>query len=337
MSEPNPEVDRLRDLEELPSWRRWGPYLSDRQWGTVREDYSAIGNPWTYLPFDHAHRRAYRWGEDGIAGISDDGQRLCLALTLWNGKDSILKERLFGLANEEGNHGEDVKELYYHLDATPTHSYLKMLYKYPQSPFPYEQLYEENRRRGRHDPEFEIIDTGAFDEDRYFDVFVEYAKAGPRDILMRVTAHNRGPEPAELHLLPTIWFRNTWSWEAEQPRPSIDPDGAGLFLSHPAWNEYRLFYEGGTTTENATSNDTTDRNGLISVLFTDNETNSPALFNSPETGSGYFKDAFHEYLIEGKSDSLNPEQTGTKVAPHYRFRIPPGQSVTIRCRLQHAA
>jgi hypothetical protein len=332
MSEPNPELERLRDLEELPTWRRWGPYLSDRQWGTVREDYSPIGNPWSYFPFSHAHRRAYRWGEDGIAGISDDGQRLCLALTLWNGKDSILKERLFGLGNEEGNHGEDVKELYYYLDATPTHSYLKMLYKYPQTRFPYEQLYEENRRRGRHDPEFEIIDTGVFDEDRYFDVFVEYAKAGPRDILMRVTAHNRGPEPAELHLLPTVWFRNTWSWDAEQPRPSIDPDGEGLLLRHLAWNEYRFFYEGGTASANASPS-----NGLVSALFTDNETNSPALFDSPVTGSGYFKDAFHEHLIEGKTAALNPAQTGTKVGVHYRVQIPPGQSVSIRCRLQHAA
>src|SRR5262245_29525235 len=245
MSEPNPELDRLRDPDELPSWRRWGPYLADRQWGTVREDYSPDANPWAYFPFAHAHRRTYRWGEDGLAGLSDDGQRLCLALALWNGNDPILKERLFGLANEEGNHGEDVKALYYHLDATPTHSYLKFLYKYPQMRFPYERLVEENRRRGRHDPEFELLDTGVFDGDRYFDVFVEYAKVGPRDILMRVTAHNRGPDAAELHVLPTVWFRNSWRWETDAARPTIHPDGVGLRLRHPGWDEYRCWAEVG--------------------------------------------------------------------------------------------
>jgi hypothetical protein len=346
MSEPNPELDRLQDLEELPSWRRWGPYLSDRQWGTVREDYSPLGDPWAYFPFSHAHRRAYRWGEDGIAGVSDDGQRLCLALTLWNGRDPILKERLFGLGNEEGNHGEDVKEQYYHLDATPTHSYLKMLYKYPQARFPYEQLLEENRRRGRHDLEFELLDTGVFNDDRYFDVFVEYAKAGPRDILMRVTAHNRGPDAAELHLLPTIWFRNTWSWNKERIKPSIEPDETALFLLHPEWDEYRFFFEGsppilgGPRSTRASSKpprDTLPKDGLQSVLFTDNETNSPALFNTPATEVVYFKDAFHEYLIAENKAAVNPARTGTKASAHYRFQVPPGQSVTIRCRLQHAA
>src|SRR5213594_3455807 len=196
----------------IEPWRRFGPYLSERQWGTVREDYSPHGNAWGYLPHDHARSRAYRWGEDGIAGISDDQQRLCLSLAMWNGKDPILKERLFGLTNSEGNHGEDAKELYYYLDATPTHSYLKMLYKYPQREFPYGRLVEENRRRGKDQQEFELLDTGIFDDDRYFDVFVEYAKAGPEDILIKVTVSNRGPEAANLRLLPTVWFRNTWSW-----------------------------------------------------------------------------------------------------------------------------
>ena len=324
MPEPNPELDRIHDLEELSSWRRWGPYLSDRQWGTVREDYSSSGDPWAYFPFAQSHRRAYRWGEDGLAGISDERQRLCLALALWNGRDPILKERLYGLGNEEGNHGEDVKELYYYLDAIPSHSYLKMLYKYPQARFPYEQLSEENRRRGRHDPEFEIIDTGLFDEDRYFDVFVEYAKEGPRDILMRVTAHNRGPEPADLHVLPTLWFRNTWSWFPEQTKPTIKLDGNNLFLSHPEWDEYRFDYE-------------QNPNSFRDVLFTENETNSLALFDSPAGESKYFKDAFHDYLIARKPSAVNPERSGTKAAALYQFRIPPGQSATIRCRLRHAA
>ena len=210
------------DARGAARWKLWGPYLSERQWGTVREDYSPYGNAWEYFSHDQARSRAYRWGEDGIAGISDDSQRLCLALALWNGRDPILKERLFGLTNGEGNHGEDVKELYYYLDATPTHSYLKYLYKYPQAEFPYAWLVEESRRRGKDQPEFELIDTGVFDDDRYFDVFVEYAKAAPEDILMRVTAHNRGPEPASLHVLPQLWFRNIWSWRADaQPPRSV--------------------------------------------------------------------------------------------------------------------
>jgi hypothetical protein len=327
MPGPNPELDRLRDLEELSVWRRWGPYLSDRQWGTVREDYSPDGNPWAYFPLTHAHRRAYRWGEDGLAGVCDDGQRLCLAPALWNGRDPVLKERLFGLANEEGNHGEDVKELYYHLDALPTHAYLKMLYKYPQARFPYERLHEENRRRGRHDPEFELIDTGAFDGDRYFDVFVEYAKVGPRDILMRVTAHNRGPDAAELHILPTIWFRNTWSWVHDALKPSITENGAGLRLCHPEWDEYHFWAQSPPTAVG----------GLY--LFTDNETNTIALFGSmpPAGASGYYKDAFHRYVVNGDRAAVNPERTGTKAAAHYHFTVPPGESVTVRCRLSHAA
>src|SRR4051794_28493933 len=225
---------------QLP-WREWGPYLSERQWGTVREDYSPGGTAWEYFPHDHARSRAYRWGEDGIAGISDDHQRLCFSLALWNGKDSILKERLFGLSGPEGNHGEDVKELYYYLDATPTASYLKMLYKYPQAEFPYAQLVAENHRRGKAEPEYELLDTGVFDEDRYFDVVVEYAKAGPEDILIEITAHNRGPDAAELHLLPQLWFRNTWSWAEGRYKPSLSPDehdARALCAPHPTLGDY---------------------------------------------------------------------------------------------------
>src|SRR6185503_8640938 len=238
------ESRRLQqDASREQDWKRWGPYLSDRQWGTVREDYSAHGNAWEYLPHDHARSRAYRWGEDGIAGLSDNSQRLCLSLALWNGKDPILKERIFGLTNSEGNHGEDAKELYYYLDATPTHSYLKMLYKYPQREFPYAQLVEENARRKSDSgqPEFELLDTGIFDDDRYFDVFVEYAKAGPDDILMRVTAHNRGPEAATIHLLPQLWFRNTWSWRNGVKKPELTATNDGAVVAkHPELGEYVL-------------------------------------------------------------------------------------------------
>src|SRR3989454_833090 len=228
------EGKRIASTESSGKWRRWGPYLSERQWGTVREDYSPHGTAWDYFPHDHARSRAYRWGEDGIAGISDDEQRLCLALALWNGKDPILKERLFGLTNGEGNHGEDVKEVYYYLDATPTHSYLKMLYKYPQREFPYDQLVEANRRRGKDRPEFELLDTGVFDDDRYFDVFVEYAKAGPDDLLLQVTVHNRGAEEAVLHLLPQLWFRNTWSWKGGTHKPCLTVAGPGAVkVEHP--------------------------------------------------------------------------------------------------------
>jgi hypothetical protein len=325
----SPEFQRLRDVQDLPNWRRWGPYLADRQWGTVREDYSASGNPWEYFPFSHAHRRAYRWGEDGLLGFSDDQQHLCLALALWNGQDPILKERLFGLANEEGNHGEDVKELYYYLDALPSHAYLKALYKYPQGAFPYQRLYEENRRRSRQEPEFELLDTGLFDADRYFDVFVEYAQAVPRDVLMRVTIWNRGPEAAPVYVLPTVWFRNTWSWTANAVRPSIVETPQGLKLCHPEWDEYYCYFEPGPAGEaNAPGS------GPV-LLFTDNETNAPALFQSPANGTGYYKDAFHEYLIHGNTAAVNPRRTGTKVAAVYALSIPPGQAVTIRCRLTH--
>ncbi len=332
MREQNPELERLADTDELPSWRRWGPYVSDRQWGTVREDYSAKGDPWAYFPQAHAPHRAYRWGEDGLAGISDDGQRLCLALALWNGRDPILKERLFGLTNEEGNHGEDVKELYYHVDALPTHAYLKMLYKYPHAKFPYERLHDENHARDRHQTEFEVIDTGLFDQNRYCDVFVEYAKNGPRDILMRITAHNRGPDAAELHILPTIWFRNTWSWDADAVTPSIVQDGVSLRLCHPEWDEYHFFAE-------APAESPPNSTPGSPWLFTDNETNTPLLFDTPPPpgASGYYKDAFHEYIVNGNRAAVNAAQTGTKAAAHYRFTVPPGQSVTVRCRLSHAA
>src|SRR5437763_15320631 len=237
-------VEHARLSTDGERWKAWGPYLSERQWGTVREDYSPHGNAWEYFPHDHARSRAYRWGEDGIAGFSDREQRLCLALALWNGRDPILKERLFGLTNGEGNHGEDVKELYYYLDATPTHSYLKMLYKYPQRAFPYARLVAENRR-GRDQPEYELLDTGVFDDDRYFDVFVEYAKAGPDDLLMLVTAHNRGPEAAPLHLLPQAWFRNTWSWRPGAARPTIQEDAPGrLALRHAGLGAFFLHLAG---------------------------------------------------------------------------------------------
>ena len=239
------EKRRLTESQnDQVNWRRWGPYLSERQWGTVREDYSALGNAWEYFPHDHARSRAYRWGEDGIAGVSDDQQRLCLALALWNGRDPILKERLFGLTNSEGNHGEDVKELYYYLDATPTHSYLKMLYNYPQREFPYSRLVEENRRRGKDQAEFELLDTGMFDDDRYFDVFVEYAKAGPEDLLMEVTVHNRGPEPAPIILLPQLWYRNTWSWEPGSAKPSLRAQtDSSVIVENPELGVYFLYTE----------------------------------------------------------------------------------------------
>src|SRR3954465_14526508 len=274
--------DERRRLTEpsgaTSEWYLWGPYLSERQWGTVREYYSADGSAWTYLPHDHARSRAYRWGEDGLAGISDKECRLCLSLAMWNGKDPILKERLFGLTNSQGNHGEDVKELYYYLDATPTHSYLKMLYKYPQRAFPYAELVEVNRKRSREDAEYELLDTGVFDDDRYFDVFVEYAKAGPDEILMRVTAHNRGPEPAELHLLPTAWFRNTWSWEGGTAKPSLRAAGPGrVAVEHPKLGNYTLLVEGDAE-----------------LLFCENETNVRRLYGA--NVSGYFKDGINDYV-----------------------------------------
>jgi hypothetical protein len=278
------ELKRLKEKRDgIQAWQRWGPYLSERQWGTVREDYSPSGDAWAYLTHEHARSRAYRWGEDGIAGFSDEQQRLCLALALWNGRDPILKERLFGLTNTEGNHGEDVKEIYYYLDATPTHSYLKMLYKYPQAEFPYLRLREENRRRGKQAPEFELQDTGVFDEGRYWDVFVEYAKARPEDILMLVTAHNCGPDAAILHILPQLWFRNTWSWGYPGAKPVISRiDEGGVLARHPELGDYFLYAEAGPA-----------------LLFCENETNTLRLFGAPAPGS--FKDAIHDYVAGGDS------------------------------------
>jgi len=316
----NVEKQRLAEIDsDQKNWRRWGPYLSERQWGTVREDYSPGGTAWEYFPHNHARSRAYRWGEDGVAGISDDKQNLCLSLALWNGKDPILKERLFGLTNAQGNHGEDVKEIYYYLDATPTHSYLKMLYKYPQREFPYAQLVEENARRGKEQLEFELLDTGIFDDDRYFDVFVEYAKAAPEDLLMRVTIYNRGPDEAAIHLLPQLLFRNTWSWKENSPKPEIFPTNRSAIAAKHA--------ELGTYTLNC--------DGNPELLFCDNETNFLRLFGQNQI-TGHFKDAFHDYVVHGNSSAVNPERSGTKAGALYQLTIPAGGSKQVRLRLSNA-
>ena len=316
------ELVRLaEDARREKNWKRWGPYLSERQWGTVREDYSATGECWTYFPHDHARSRAYRWGEDGLLGICDREGRLCFATALWNGRDPILKERLFGLGGPEGNHGEDVKECYYYLDSTPTHTYLKGLYKYPQQAFPYTQLVEENRRRSRAEPEFEIEDTGVFEEGRYFDIFVEYAKAAPDDLLIRITAANRGPERAALFLLPTLWFRNTWSWgrvgEGYWPKPRISRAGdTTVVAEHASLGKFRLEAE-----------------GAGQLLFTENETDMERLFGVKSAGP-YVKDAFHAYLIEGKKDRVNPREEGTKAAALYHLELDPAASAVIQLRLR---
>ena len=299
---------------DSPEWRRWGPYLSERQWGTVREDYSADGDAWNYFSHEQARSRAYRWGEDGIAGICDKYQHLCLALALWNGQDPFLKERLFGLTNSEGNHGEDVKERYYYLDATPTHSYLRMLYQYPQRAFPYAWLVEENRSRGREMPEFELIDSGVFDDDRYFDVTVEYAKAGPHDLLMQVTAHNRGRHAAPLHLLPQLWFRNEWSWGEPEAKPQLSLEDGGIVARHARLGTYYCYLD-----------------GTPELLFCDNETNVQRLYGMPD--QGYYKDAFHDYVVAGRHGAVNPACTGTKAAGHFVFEVPADGSVTVRLRL----
>jgi len=317
----NPEQRRLEEAREqkLP-WKKWGPYLSERQWGTVREDYSDSGDAWNYFSHDQSRSRAYRWGEDGLAGISDDRQLLCFALALWNGKDPILKERLFGLTNSEGNHGEDVKEYYFYLDSTPTHSYMKYLYKYPQSAYPYDELVATNKQRGRNELEYELLDTGVFDGDRYFDVFVEYAKDSPEDLLIQITAWNRGPEPASLQLLPTLWFRNVWSWGSDAPRPVLRQVGdSGKVLevsaSHPELGAWSLLAE-----------------GAAELLFTENETNHERLFKAPNR-TPYVKDAFHEYFLRGHKEAVNPERSGTKVAASYLVEVPAGESRAIRLRL----
>ena len=318
------EQNRLIESEERRAyWRRWGPYLSERQWGTVREDYSPHGTAWDYFPHDHARSRAYRWGEDGLCGISDNHQRLCFALAVWNGRDPILKERLFGLGNPEGNHGEDVKEYYFYLDSTPTHSYMKCLYKYPQAAFPYRRLVEENARRGRPQPEYELLDTGVFDGDRYFDITVEYAKGGVDDLLIRVTAVNRGPEAAELHLLPTLWFRNTWSWDVGAARPQLQAPAstrgqAVIAARHQTLGARWLHAE-----------------GAPELLFTENETNVPRLFSVPAR-STYVKDGIGERVVAGKEDTVNPAHVGTKAAAWYRASVPAGGQIALRLRLTDA-
>jgi len=314
------EQRRLNDAREknIP-WKKWGPYLSERQWGTVREDYSQDGNAWDYFNHEQARSRAYRWGEDGLAGISDDKQRLCFAIALWNGRDPILKERLFGLTNSEGNHGEDVKEYYFYLDSTPTHSYMKYLYKYPQKEFPYVSLIKTNRERSREEPEYELLDTGVFEGDRYFDVFVEYAKADPEDILIRITVHNRGPEAAELHLLPTLWFRNTWSWDKGVSKPVVRQVSDGtLSASHLELGERTLSCEGDPE-----------------LLFTENESNANRLWGQPNL-SPYVKDAFHEFVVGGKQEAVNPSRKGTKAAARYRLKVPAGGNKVVRLRLSAA-
>ena len=311
--------------QQKAPWKKWGPYLTERQWGTVREDYSENGDAWNFFTHDHARSRAYRWGEDGIAGISDDQQHLCFSLALWNGKDSILKERLFGLTNSEGNHGEDVKEYDFYLDSTPTHSYMKYLYKYPQAAYPYADLVETNRRRNRHDMEYELLDTGVFQDGRYFDVFVEYAKSGPEDILVRITAVNRGPDAADLHLLPTLWFRNDWSqWIAESNRTPEKPQikqiearagATAVAAAHPLLGAFIVSCEGD-----------------VPLLFTENETNHARLFGT-QNESPYVKDGIDECVVRGRQDAVNPEKHGTKVAAHYQVTIGAGQTSVIRLRL----
>ncbi len=319
------EHDRLDEVrEEKRPWKKWGPYLSERQWGTVREDYSESGNAWDYFSHDQSRSRAYRWGEDGIAGISDDQQRLCFALALWNGKDAILKERLFGLTNSESNHGEDVKEYYFYLDSTPTHSYMKYLYKYPQAAFPYGDLVETSRSRSRLEFEYELLDTGVFDEDRYFDIFVEYAKESPDDILIQISIHNRGPEAAELHVLPTLWYRNQWSWHGHLARPSLQ-QVAGVSAG---------------SVVKAVDADLGTRHlycdGDAALLFTENETNTQRIFGVPNR-TPYVKDGIHNAVVHGQAGAVNPEKQGTKVAAHYRLTVKPGESQVVKLRLNDIA
>ncbi len=297
-------------------WRRWGPYLSEREWGTVREDYSDHGTAWEFFPFEQSHLRAYRWGEDGIAGICDNHQRLCFALAFWNGRDPILKERLFGLTGNQGNHGEDVKEYYYYLDSTPTHSYMKCLYKYPQAEFPYKRLLEANTSRSRKEPEYELLDTGIFDDDRYFDIFAEYAKVDANDILIRISAANRGPEAAVLHLLPTLWFRNTWTWDPHARKPVLMRTGDGAINAYQEdLGSYHLVPDGNPP-----------------LLFTENDSNAQALWGL-ENARPYVKDSFHQRIVQGRQEAVNPEHTGTKACAWYTFHLAPGETVILRLRL----
>jgi hypothetical protein len=322
------EHERLRGADERTmDWRRWGPYLSERQWGTVREDDSDHGNAWAAFPHDHARRRAYRWGEDGLLGWTDRNCRLCFAPALWNGRDPILKERLFGLGGNEGNHGEDVKECYYYLDSTPSHSYTKALYKYPQREFPYTAIRLENERLGRNGPELELADMGMFEQGRYFDVLQEVAKRSPEDMLWKITITNRGPFPAPIHVLPTLWFRNTWSWgnSRERPlrKPSIKRNGDELIVSHETLGTFIALF------------DSPDHPGQVPYLFTENETNH-ASFGSTATTNPPSKDAFHRFIIKGERGAVSPADSGTKAAPHFRFLVPPDSTITLRCRIVRA-
>jgi hypothetical protein len=314
---PNSEGIRLEECRmRAQPWKKWGPYLSERQWGTVREDYSENGAAWDYFTHDHSRSRAYRWGEDGIAGISDEKQRLCFSVAFWNAADPILKERLFGLTNSEGNHGEDVKEYYFYLDSTPTHSYMKYLYKYPQVAFPYLDLVHTNREKSRHEPEYELIDTGAFEEDRYFDIFIEYAKADPNDIAIRIKAFNRGPEIKPLDIIPTLWFRNTWSWGADTGKPSLSARSANIVqASHSELGDFFLYGDAAFT-----------------PLFTENETNAERIFQTPNP-TPYVKDGINDYIAGGQTECVNPARSGTKAGLHYHFDIPAHGSVEIRLRL----
>ncbi|MBS1792049.1 MAG: glucosidase [Acidobacteria bacterium] len=319
---PSAEEQRLAESRaRTKHWKRWGPYLSERAWGTVREDYSPYGSAWDYFPHDHARSKAYRWGEDGLGGISDRQQNICFALALWNGRDPILKERLFGLTGSQGNHGEDVKEYYFYLDSTPTHSYMKFLYKYPQGEFPYQQLVEENQRRSKLDLEFELLDTGIFNDNRYFDVFAEYAKADAEDILIKITVANRGPEAAELDLLPTVWFRNTWAWDAEAVKPELKQaqsvNGSSVVeLNHSYYpTPRRLFCDGSPE-----------------LLFTENETNKQRLFGV-ENQSPFVKDGINNFVVHGQTEAVNPAKVGTKAAAHYHLTLAAGESKTVKLRL----
>jgi Glycosyl hydrolase family 63 C-terminal domain len=320
-SKTTEEVRLDEAREKRVPWKQWGPYLSERQWGTVREDYSENGDAWNYFTHDQARSRAYHWGEDGLAGISDDHQRLCFALALWNGEDPILKERLFGLTNSEGNHGEDVKEYYFYLDSTPTHSYMKYLYKYPQTAYPYGDLIETNRRHGRNDQEYELLDTGIFNDDRYFDIFVEYAKATPTDILIRISVANRGPEAASLHVFPTLWFRNTWTWWPDQPKPSLRQrpreNTVAIEASHAELGGFLLQCDGNP-----------------SLLFTENDTNNERIFGRPNA-TPYVKDGINNYVVAGRQDAVNPAQTGTKATAHYQLTVGAGETAVIRLRLSN--
>ncbi len=344
------EHQRLADSEaRRADWKNWGPYLSERAWGTVREDYSAAGEAWDYSPHDHARSRAYRWNEDGLAGVSNRFQNLCLSVGLWNEQDPILKERLFGLTGSQGNHGEDVKEYYYYLDSTPTHSYMKMLYKYPQVEYPYAQLVEENQRRGREVPEFELVDVlrDVFEEGRYFDVTVEYAKAGQEDILCRITGINRGPEPAPIHVLPHLWYRNDWSWGYGRPRPQLRAIGPGtVYTEHrhlgPRWwyVDAPGHYGGdppdhrrGDPTWSPSPSSPSTRSPL---LFTENETNSERLFDVPNA-TPYVKDGIHQAVVHGRMDQINPDLVGTKVAAHFQASVAPGESLSVRVRFADRA